>query len=402
MRQWPFDGSCEYDHLVSTGWRPSPLNEFIFKIESRCNLNCDYCYVYNLGDESWRSAPRFMTPAIAGAAARRIREHAEAHGVPGVGISFHGGEPLLRGIRPLRALFRAITQELGDLPAEFSLQTNATLVTDEIAAELAAMNVRVGVSLDGDEEGNRHRLDLGGKSSYERTVRGIGVLSKYPGLLQGALAVIDVAADPVQTYRAIESCGFQSVDFLFPHGTWELLPAGKSAADRTPSAAAPYADWLLRIYEVWSADDSRMRVRIFDDIIHLLLGGRQSFEMLGLSPARLAVVEADGSLELVDHIGVTYEGAADTGANVMENAIDDLLKHPGVTSRQLGRQALPAPCLACPLVDTCGGGLITHRFDETNGFLNPTVYCSDLFKLIDVIGSDLESRIGAPGALISK
>ena len=86
----------------------------------------------------------------------------------------------------------------------------------------------------------------------------------------------------------------------------------------------------------------------------------------------------------------------------MENAIDDLLKHPGVTSRQLGRQALPATCLACPLVDTCGGGLITHRFDQTNGFLNPTVYCSDLFKLIDAIGSDLESRIGAAGALISK
>ena len=109
MRQWPFDGSCEYDHLVSTGWRPSPLNEFIFKIESRCNLNCDYCYVYNLGDESWRSAPRFMTPAIAAAAARRIREHAQAHGVTGVGVSFHGGEPLLRGIRPLRELFRTIT-----------------------------------------------------------------------------------------------------------------------------------------------------------------------------------------------------------------------------------------------------------------------------------------------------
>lgn len=400
MRQWPFDGSCEYDHLVSTGWRPSPLNEFIFKIESRCNLNCDYCYVYNLGDESWRSAPRFMTPAIAGAAAQRIREHALSHGVPGVGISFHGGEPLLRGVRPLRALFRAITSELGDLPAEFSLQTNATLVTDEIATELAAMNVRVGVSLDGDEEGNRHRLDLGGKSSYERTVRGIGVLGKHPGLLQGALAVIDVASDPLQTYRAIETCGFQSVDFLFPHGTWELLPSGKSARDRTTGAPAPYADWLLEIYEVWSADDSRMRVRIFDDIIHLLLGGRQSFEMLGVAPARLAVVEADGSLELVDHIGVTYEGAADTGANVMENAIDDLLKHPGVTSRQLGKDALPGACLSCALVDTCGGGLITHRFDEVNGFLNPTVYCSDLFKLIDVIGRDLESRIGAPGALI--
>src|SRR3546814_4739625 len=83
------------------------------------------------------------------------------------------------------------------------------------------MRIRGGVSLDGDEEGNRHRLDLGGKSSYERTVRGIGVLGKRPGLLQGALSVIDVESDPLSTYRAIEACGFQSVDFLFPHGTWE-------------------------------------------------------------------------------------------------------------------------------------------------------------------------------------
>lgn len=401
MRQWPFDGSCEYDDLLSTGWKPSPLNEFIFKVESRCNLNCDYCYVYNLGDESWRSAPLFMTPAIAGTAARRIRDHALSHGVPGVGISFHGGEPLLRGIRPLRGLFGAITQELGDLPAEFSLQTNATLIDEAMAEELAAMNVRVGVSLDGDEAGNRHRLDLGGKSSYQRTVRGIGLLRQHPGLLQGALAVIDVSSDPVRTYRAIEACGFRSVDFLFPHGTWERLPKGKSGDDRTPRAAAPYADWLLMIYEVWSADDSRMRVRIFDDIIHLLLGGGQSFEMLGLSPARLAVVEADGSLELVDHIGVTYEGAADTGANVTRNAIDDLLKHPGVTARQLGKKALPTQCLSCTLVDTCGAGLITHRYDHANGFLNPTVYCADLYKLISAIGRDLESRIGTPGALIS-
>lgn len=402
MRPWPFDGSCDYDLLVASGWRPSPLNEFIFKVESRCNLNCDYCYVYNLGDESWRTAPRFMTPAVAKSAAERIRQHAVDHGVPGVGISFHGGEPLLRGVGPLRQLHGIIDDALGDVAVEYSLQTNATLVTEEIARELADMQIRVGVSLDGDEEGNRHRLDLGGKSSYDRTLRGIGILAGFPELLQGALAVIDVESDPVRTYRAIEDAGFRSVDFLFPHGTWELLPPRKAADDRTSSAPAPYADWLLAIYEHWAADDGRMRVRIFDDIVHLLLGGRQSFEMLGLAPARLAVVEADGALELVDHIGVTYEGAAETGVNVLTNSIDDLLTHPGVTSRQLGPEALHPQCRTCPLVDTCGGGLITHRYDAVNGFRNPTVYCADLFKLIDTIGKDLEARIGAPGALVGR
>ncbi len=31
-----------------------PINEFIIKISSRCNLNCSYCYEYNLGDDSWK------------------------------------------------------------------------------------------------------------------------------------------------------------------------------------------------------------------------------------------------------------------------------------------------------------------------------------------------------------
>lgn len=403
MRQWPFDGSCDYDLLVSSGWKPSPLNEFIFKIESRCNLNCHYCYVYNLGDESWRRAPRFMKPDIARAAASKIRNHADKHGVESVGISFHGGEPLLRGVEPVRRLFDVISHELRDLQAEYSLQTNATLVTEEIATELAAMGLRVGVSLDGDEEGNHHRLDRAGRSSYARTVRGAKTLARHDGLLQGALAVIDVSSDPVRTYRAIADCGFRSVDFLFPHGTWELLPPGKSANDRTPTAPAPYAEWLLQIYRVWADDRHRPRIRIFDDVIHLLLGGQQSFETLGISPARLAVVEADGGLELVDHVGVTYEGAAETGMNVLTHEVDDLLRHPGVTSRQIGKAGLPKQCLDCRMVDTCGGGLITHRFDEANGFLNPTVYCSDLFALVDAIDRDLKARIGVnSGALLAQ
>ena len=31
------------------------INEFIVKVSSRCNLNCTYCYEYNLGDDSWKS-----------------------------------------------------------------------------------------------------------------------------------------------------------------------------------------------------------------------------------------------------------------------------------------------------------------------------------------------------------
>ncbi|MEU9838708.1 hypothetical protein AB0C69_05725, partial [Actinomadura sp. NPDC048032] len=45
-----------------------PFREFILKIHSRCNLACDYCYVYEMGDQSWRDQPRARpscTPPLA-------------------------------------------------------------------------------------------------------------------------------------------------------------------------------------------------------------------------------------------------------------------------------------------------------------------------------------------------
>jgi uncharacterized protein len=49
-----------------------PFNEFIVKIASRCNINCDYCYEYNLGDENWRSQPVRMAQATLNTLAARI------------------------------------------------------------------------------------------------------------------------------------------------------------------------------------------------------------------------------------------------------------------------------------------------------------------------------------------
>src|SRR5438105_593623 len=90
-----------------------PFNEFIIKVASRCNLNCDYCYEYNLGDDSWRAQPRFMPISVAEQAARRIRAHAERHSIDRINLLFHGGEPLLVGLRRLSELvatFRGVLE----------------------------------------------------------------------------------------------------------------------------------------------------------------------------------------------------------------------------------------------------------------------------------------------------
>src|ERR1700733_9245982 len=92
---WP--ASLDVPALLAEGWRPSPFQEFIVKVHSRCDLSCDYCYMYEMADQSWRDQPRAMSAETADLTARRIAEHARAHALDSVTLILHGGEPLLAG-----------------------------------------------------------------------------------------------------------------------------------------------------------------------------------------------------------------------------------------------------------------------------------------------------------------
>jgi uncharacterized protein len=82
---------------------PVPVTSYIVKVASGCNLDCGYCYEYNMGDDSWRRMPRFMESAVVERLADRIAEHAAEHGIREIYVNLHGGEPLLYGIERTRA-----------------------------------------------------------------------------------------------------------------------------------------------------------------------------------------------------------------------------------------------------------------------------------------------------------
>jgi uncharacterized protein len=131
--------------------------------------------------------------------------------------------------------------------------------------------------------------------------------------------------------------------------------------------------------------------------MRLILGRTSSSETVGLSPARMVVIETDGSIEQVDTLKATYHGAAATGLHVTRDPLDAALLMPGVAARQIGVMALAAQCRACPIHQVCGGGMYAHRYRPGTGFANPSVYCPDLIRLIshvrDVIHDDIGARL---------
>ncbi|WP_239109049.1 FxsB family cyclophane-forming radical SAM/SPASM peptide maturase [Microbispora siamensis] len=360
--------------------RPSvPFRQFVLKVHSRCDLACDHCYVYEHADQSWRSRPAVMSDETAAWAVTRIAEHVKSHGLAQVHVVLHGGEPLLAGHGRLGRLIAELRGGLGGLCAlDLRVHTNGVLLDERFLDLFEEHDVRVGVSLDGDRAANdRHRRYADGRSSYDRVIRAVERLRRRPQLYAGLLCTIDVANDPGAVYRALAALEPPRVDFLLPHATWDSPPSRP-----TPTA---YADWLIEIFEIWSAEGRVVPVRMFESILRTSRGAPSLTESLGLEPADLVVIETDGTYEQADSLKVAYEGAPATGLEVFHHDLDAVARHTGVLARQQGLGGLCATCRACPVVDSCGGGLYAHRYRTGSGFANPSVYSADLFKLITYI-----------------
>jgi len=391
--EWPAE--LDVPALRAAGWRAVPFRQFLLKVHSRCNLSCDYCYVYEMADQGWRRQPGTMSPAVVEQAAARIAEHATEHSLPEVRVVLHGGEPLLAGrdfFDHLGATFRRAVA--GETRLEFGLQTNGILLDETFLRQLLRLRIRVGVSLDGDQSAqDRHRTYSNGRGSYDRVVRALRLLGEpeYRQLFSGLLCTIDLANDPVATYESLLEFDPPSVDFLLPHGNWSAPPPGRPG----DPAATPYADWLIAIFDRWYCAPAREAgVRFFEEIINLLLGGGSAVESIGLTPVNLIVVETDGTLEQVDSLKAAFDGAPVTGLNVFDHAFDVAMEHSSIVARQLGLAGLAAACRSCPVVDVCGGGLYPQRYRSGTGFLNPSVYCPDLLRLIGHISERLSADVG--------
>ncbi|HET8660134.1 MAG TPA: FxsB family cyclophane-forming radical SAM/SPASM peptide maturase [Micromonosporaceae bacterium] len=385
---WP-DQLLDVAAVRAGGRRPTPFRDFVLKVHQRCNLACDYCYVYTKADQSWRTRPVAMPDAVVDAAAARISAHVQRHRLDEVQVVLHGGEPLLAGWQRLVSLAGRVRRALpASTAVRVYVQTNGLLLDEASLDGLLEAEIHVGVSLDGARADNdRHRRHVNGHSSYSALHQALTLLSATPyrSVFAGLLCTVDPRADPVACFDGLLRYAPPAVDFLLPHANWSSPPVGSG-----------YGRWLATAFDRWySPGPPPTQVRLFEEVVHLLLGGASRTEQVGLSPAAVVVVESDGAIEQSDALKSAYAGATATGLNVMTDGFDAALEHPGVVARQIGLAALSATCLQCPVHEVCGAGHYAHRYRAGAGFRNPSVYCADLRLFIDHVRHRVTSDLAA-------
>lgn len=357
------------------------LDTVLLKVASRCNIDCSYCYVYNMGDTGWARMPKLMSRETCAAAAAALGRHAREQGRP-FAVVLHGGEPLLLGAEKLDYLVSTLR---GALPVEcaISLQTNGILIDGEILDVCSRARVTVSVSIDGPRHvHDRNRVGFTGSGTYDRVIEGIECLRNHPNsefLFTGLLAVIDPESDPAEVYAFFKDLEPPSVDFIYRDGNHSQLPFGKQSLSSTE-----YGQWMTALLEVYVADPSPIRIRILDDVIKLVLGGVGSKDGVGLTNYGVLIIDTDGSVTKNDTLKSSFDGADRfaRGWSIHTHNLSDILGSPEFGEYQAMQRPSSPTCLSCPDLGICGGGMTLHRWRDEDGFDNPSVYCADQKLLI--------------------
>lgn len=351
--------------------------------------------MYNLGDKTYKNQPKLMSKETIENIYSRIIEHCEEHTIKNFSIILHGGEPLLAGQKYIEDFVNTGKRMAeGKVNFRYNLQTNGILLNEDIVNSLEKLRVDIGVSLDGPKEVNdKNRFYHNGKGSYDDVVKGINVLLNNKSYKErtGLLSVMNIDSDPIESYEHIKSLDLKGGDYLFPYGTYDNPPLGKAGSTENTY----YADWLIKIFDTWynEKEETRPSLRLFGDITTSILGNDLMADYLGNKNNEVLVIETDGSMEAVDGLKSCGDGFTKTGANVSSFSINQALDTPLAKLYHYSHKHLCKKCRSCPINETCGGGDLANRYSSQNGFDNPSIYCSDLEKLISHIQNRIIDRL---------
>lgn len=361
--------------------------EIVLKINERCNINCTYCYMYNLASDVYKDMPNSASVKTCEDVARFICSEFQIRSPRFVRIVLHGGEPMLlpprqmeRRLRAMYAIFTANMPEEQVRRIQLSMQTNATLITDEWLELIAQWKIKVGVSLDGPAAvHDARRIDKAGRGTHAQTMKGIQRLldesrrSKIGDV--GVLCVINPDADGGEVYRyLVDEVGIRGFDFLYPFMNWDNYDQVIVAKTRSFLEAA-LKEWIKDVRQ-----GRLIRVRTF-------LKALSTTKFIGMEPPKadrikichnVVVVESDGSVMPEESLRLAYKSKY-MEMNIAVATVQGILEKQEFIDLIEFDSSLSQECTGCVLLAACRSGRtlgrIGMRYSTSEGYRRKSVYC---------------------------
>ena len=306
------------------------LSGVIWLITRKCNLSCVHCYVAN----------RFKQELSTDECLRILKEAMELD-VGFIGIT--GGEPLL-----VFGKTRRIVEEAYKFGVNTSIQTNATLVDEEIGKWIAENDVFIYVSLDGPSKEIHEKVR--GEGTWNRTIRGIELLSKLDIEFTVVMAVSKInyryAGDVIKLAEELGACSAAVIP---------VMRAGRAKFSITLNSKE-----LVKVLRAISESASELRFPVNVWCVPFTPLVVRSPYVRYFSCRKSSVVDIDpmGRLLLCDVLDIPI-------VDLKEHRFDEALKifneHPLVVEVS---ERIPKECKDCPIKEFCRGGCYARAYIE--------------------------------------
>jgi uncharacterized protein len=337
---------------------PKALHDFQIFVKptgSLCNMDCSYCYYKNKKFNQLNNKFRMSDDILE----KYIAHHIEASQGEIINFSWHGGEPTLLGIDYFKKIVRLQNKyKPQHCNIINGIQTNGTLLDEDLCSFLFNNNFAVGISIDGPEEfHNAYRLDKNLNPTHALTLQGLVLLQKYKIPYDVLCVVHDRNVRyPIETYSFFKKIGVRYLSFL---PLVELQNDNKSVTSRTVPTRT-FGEFLCTIFDEWQANDiGNINIQIFEETIGTAFGREHGLCIFSETCGNIPVIEHNGDFYSCDH----FVDKKHHIGNICNNSLEEMLD-----SRQqrdfglLKREKLPAFCKECEVLSMCNGGCPKDRF----------------------------------------
>ncbi|MBD3211029.1 MAG: anaerobic sulfatase maturase [Candidatus Lokiarchaeota archaeon] len=333
-----------------------PFSLLVKPAGADCNLRCKYCfYIDHL--EIQEPKPRMSDETLE----RMISSYMNTNQNGNYAFGWQGGEPTLMGLDFFKNVVK-YQQKYGHSGALVSngLQTNGTLITDEMAKFFAQYKFLIGVSLDGPLKlHNHYRKTIGGKDSHSMVMKGIKNLRKYDVQFNILMLVNDVAVrQPEKIYKYMLDNSF------YFH---QYIPCIEFDENNDPLpfsiTGEQWGDFLCKIFDLWAKKDKyRVSIRLFDSILEHLIYGETHVCYMNNNCCQYFVVEYNGGIYPCDFF---VRDDLKLG-NINTGDWKEFLNSSRYKKFGSHKSILNEVCKACPFLNICYGDCQKNRPGNTN------------------------------------
>ena len=336
-------------------------------VSADCNLRCKYCFYLETCNLYAQDKKHRMQDEVL----KRIIQSYLSTAQEVYSFIWQGGEPVLMGTE----FFRKITdlQKIHALPGSRisnALQTNATLIRDDLARHLAHYCFLVGCSLDGPAPVHDfYRRTKKHTGSHALVQNGLNKLKKQQ-VEPNILTLVSQANvhNPLEIYSYLKQEGYRYQQYI-PCVEFDeqgmLLPFAITGEQ--------WGDFLCEIFDKWYANDVHtVSIRLFESILYYLIAQRRNSCAMAETCCQYLVVEYNGDVYPCDFF-VTRELKL---GNIMSDSWEEMLSSNLYHEFGARKKMMHPKCLECEFLNLCMGDCQKHRLKNGQNMDNLSALCS--------------------------